>query len=181
MYKIKYKLTGAMLLATVVAIATWILLAGGIFLAQSGQLQILATNHSMNQAKQYAELDANLLKGISYDQLLDSTALGKLDLHLSRGAIQTTDAPEWEDEIVIGGEKTAKNGTKFRTATINIYQQGDTKPRYQLDISLSQDVQPYTRAEIDSLIAQKEAEEMKKINEANKYVDDALKKAGVTN
>lgn len=175
----RYKRRGVMLLTTVVAIAAWILLAGGLFLAQSGELRMLAAGNEANEAKQYAEVNANLLKGIDYSQLTNTSALAKFKLHLNRGAIQTVDAPDYEDEVILSGEKTAKSGAKFRTATINIYQKGDAKPRYRLDISLEKDVQTPTRGEIDSMIAQKEAQEMAKINEANKYVDDALKKAGV--
>ena len=175
----RYKRRGVMLLTTVVAIAAWILLAGGLFLAQSGELRMLAAGNEANEAKQYAEVNANLLKGIDYSQLTNTSTLAKFKLHLNRGAIQTVDAPDYEDEVILSGEKTAKSGAKFRTATINIYQNGDAKPRYRLDISLEKDVQPPTRGEIDSMIAQKEAEEMAKINAANKYVDDALKKAGV--
>ena len=175
----RYKRRGVMLITTVVAVTAWILLAGGLFLAQSGELQMLAANHEENQAKQYAEVNANLLKGIDYSQLTDANILAKFHLHMDRGTIQTVDAPDWEDEIAISNEKTARSGAKFRTATINIYQKGDTKPRFRLDISLEKDVQPPTRGEIDKMIAQKEKEEQAKIDAANKFVDDTLKKAGV--
>jgi len=110
MRKPRYKLKGLMLLTTVVAVAAWILLAGGVFLTQSSQFQMLVANRSEEQAKQYAEVDVNLLQLMDYTKLTDASALASHKLHLNRAQIQTVDAPDWEDEISIGSEQTATSG-----------------------------------------------------------------------
>ena len=106
----KYKLRGLMLITTVVAVVAWILLAGGIFLTQSSQFQMLGARKVEDQARQYAEVDAQALKLIEYSKITDNSTLSKLHLHLSRGQIQTVTAPDWEDEISIGKEQTASSG-----------------------------------------------------------------------
>ena len=106
----KYRLHGLMLITTVVAVAAWILLAGGIFLTQSSQFQMLGARKIEEQARQYAEVDAQALKLVEYSKIADNSTLSKLHLHLSRGQIQTVTAPDWEDEISIGKEQTASLG-----------------------------------------------------------------------
>ena len=109
MRRTKYKLKGVLLITTIVAVAAWILLAGGIFLSQSSQFQMLGAQKDEDQAKQYAEVDANLLKLIDYGKLTDESTLADYKLHLDRDQIQTVDAPDCEDEISIGNEQSSSS------------------------------------------------------------------------
>ena len=163
----RYKLKGLMLITTVVAVAAWILLAGGIFLTQSSQFQMLGARKVTDLARQYAEIDAQALRLVEYSKLTDNSTLSKCQLHLSRGQIQTVTAPDWEDEISIGKEQTASSGGVFRVATINIYRKGDTKPRWSEDVPIVKDAQLYSRAEIDKMIA-----------DVKKAAEDAAKNSG---
>lgn len=133
----RYKLRGVMLITTVVAVAAWILLAGGIFLTQSSQFQMLGARKIEEQARQYAEVDAQILKYVAYDKLTDATTLKSYKLHLKRAKMETVEAADWEDEITIGPEKKSSDKSGgYRVATINIYRKGDTKPRWSMDAIL---------------------------------------------
>ena len=105
----RYKLRGIMLITTVVAVAAWILLAGGIFLTQSSQFQMLGARKIEEQARQYAEVDAQVLKYVAYDKLTDETTLKGYKLHLKRAKMETVDAADWEDEIIMGDEKKSSD------------------------------------------------------------------------
>ena len=98
-----------MLITTVVAVAAWILLAGGIFLTQSSQFQMLGARKIEEQARQYAEVDAQVLKYVAYDKLTDETTLKGYKLHLKRAKRETVDAADWEDEIIMGDEKKSSD------------------------------------------------------------------------
>jgi len=133
----RYKLHGVMLLTTVVAVAAWILLAGGIFLTQSSQFQMLGARKIEEQARQYAEVDAQILKYVAYDKLADENTLKGYKLHLKRAQIETVDAADWEDEITISDEKKSSDKSGgYRVATVNIYRKDDTKPRWSMDVIL---------------------------------------------
>lgn len=106
----RYKLKGLLLITTVVAVMAWILLAGGIFLTQSSQSQMLSASRMEEQARQYAEEDARRLQLIEYGKVTDSGALANFKLHSNRGQIQTVDAPDWEDEISVGSEQKSSSG-----------------------------------------------------------------------
>lgn len=126
-----------MLITTVVAVAAWILLAGGIFLTQSSQFQMLGARKIEEQARQYAEVDAQVLKYVAYDKLTDETTLKGYKLHLKRAKMETVEAADWEDEIIMGDEKKSSDKSGgYRTATVNIYRKGDTKPRWSMDVIL---------------------------------------------
>ena len=105
----RYKLRGIMLITTVVAVAAWILLAGGIFLTQSSQFQMLGARKIEEQARQYAEVDAQVLKYVAYDKLTDETTLKGYKLHLKRAKMETVEAADWEDEIIMGDEKKSSD------------------------------------------------------------------------
>lgn len=109
MWNSRYKLRGIMLITTVVAVAAWILLAGGIFLTQSSQFQMLGARKIEEQARQYAEVDAQVLKYVAYDKLTDETTLKGYKLHLKRAKMETVDAADWEDEIIMGDEKKSSD------------------------------------------------------------------------
>lgn len=105
----RYKLRGVMLITTVVAVAAWILLAGGIFLTQSSQFQMLGARKIEEQARQYAEVDAQILKYVAYDKLTDANTLKGYKLHLKRAKMETVEAADWEDEITISNEKKSSD------------------------------------------------------------------------
>ena len=137
----RYKLRGIMLITTVVAVAAWILLAGGIFLTQSSQFQMLGARKIEEQARQYAEVDAQVLKKIPYTDLENETILKNHKLHLKRAHIESVVADEnWEDEIIIGKEQTSsdKNNGKYRIAVINVYRKDDKQPRKKIKLLLVQ-------------------------------------------
>lgn len=97
----RYKLKGLMLITTVVAVAAWILLAGGIFLTQSSQFQMLGARKIEEQARQYAEIDAQVLKYVPYAKLTDEATLKSYKLHTKRAKMETVEAADWEDEIML--------------------------------------------------------------------------------
>lgn len=141
-----------MLITTVVAVAAWIFLAGGIFLSQSSWLQMLNTNKMEEQARQYGQVDAKLLRLVDYDKLTDSSTLADFKLHMPRGKIQTIDAPDWEDEISFGNEQSASTGGAYRVASISVYYADETEPRAKLNIPIVRDAQWYTRKQVDKII-----------------------------
>ena len=106
----RYKRRGVMLLTTVVAVAAWIILAGAVFFSQSSQFQLLMNRQTEEQAKLYANADAKLLRFVDYGSLSNASALATYKLHTNRGDIQIANAPEWQDELVIGSEQTSSSG-----------------------------------------------------------------------
>lgn len=150
----KYKLKGVALIGTVAAILAWMMLAYGVFTVQSSQFNMIAAGKSAMEAQQYAEIDANLLKLINYDDIDDASVLSTLNLHTARGDIKTVEADGWQDEIVISSEQN--NGSdddgRFRVATVNIYKEGDSTPRYSMEVPLVSGAQTYTRQEIDEMV-----------------------------
>ena len=85
------------------------------------------------QAQQYAEIDANTLRLLDYDDLDANGA------HARRAITSVADAEGWQDEIKIGEEKTINGDSenKQKIATIKIYKEGDTLSRYSLQVPLS--------------------------------------------
>ena len=173
-----YRLRGLMLITTVVAVAAWILLAGGIFLTQSSQFQMLGASKMEEQARQYAEVDANLLQLIEYGKLTDSSTLASYKLHTNRAQIQTVDAPDWEDAISIGSEQTASSGGVYRVATIDIYRKGDTEPRVSLNVPIVKDAQMYSRSQLDKMIADATAAAKAAAEAAKKAAEEAAGSEG---
>lgn len=135
-----------------------VLLLGLISAVSFGMTSIMSSNFSAlsaskeaNQAQQLAEVDANLLRLVKYDELDSATALSDVKLHTGRSAIQSTNVTGWEDEIKIGSEQT--NGGDgddgvFRIATINIYRKGESLPKYSVSVPLVKGAQGMTRKEI---------------------------------
>ena len=154
-----------MLLTTVVAVAAWIILAGAVFFTQSSEFQLLMNRQTEDQARMYAEADAKLLRFVDYGSLTNPSALAAVKLHTGRGNIQIANAPEWQDEIVIGGEQTSSSGGRYRPVTINVYRKGETQPAYSITVPIVKDAQLYSRKEIDD-----------KINGTKKKLDDSSDK-----
>jgi len=86
------------------------------------------------QAEQYAEVDANTLKLIDYDDV-DDYVHPRQAIDLSK----IITAAGWEDEISITPETVVDvaTNTRQRVATIKIYKEGDTLSRCTVDVPLS--------------------------------------------
>jgi len=128
-----HKKHGDMLLSAVLSALVFIMLAGSFFTLFSGQFTRIQAGRTAMQAEQYAEIDTNTLRLLSYDDLDSKGA------HARQGITSVADADGWQDEIVVGAEKTIDVTTesKQRIATIKIYKTGDTLSRYSLQVPLS--------------------------------------------
>lgn len=157
----KYK--GVALIGTVAAIVAWILLSYGIFTVQSSQFQMLVSSRDSVNAQKLAEIDASLLKLLDYDDVTNNYALGELNLHQGRSAMQTISADgNWEDEIIISEEKSGSGDSdygNFRVATINIYKQGETEPRFSTQVPILKSGQTYSGKDIDEFIEELKAKD----------------------
>ena len=160
----KYK--GFAVVGTVAAVIAWIVMIYGIFMVQSNQFQMLISGKDAINAQKLAEVDGSLVRLVDYDELNNSSALNALNLHTNRDTLQTVTFAEgeniWQDEIKIGEEQN--NGTdspygNFRIATVNIYKNGDTIPRFSLTTPILRYAQPYTREEIDKFIEERKAKD----------------------
>jgi len=152
----RYKLKGLMLITTVVAVASWILLAGGVFLTQSNSFQAFGAGLMQLRAQYLAKVDAKALSTIRYDTLGSADSFTKVGLHTGRAAMKNTNDTGWEDEIKVGSEKkmssTSNGEWPYRIVTVNIYREGDTIPRYTLDIPFVRQAETYSKEEADALV-----------------------------
>lgn len=90
------------------------------------------------QAMQYAEVEANIVKLLNYDDLDDTSVLTSSNLHTTRQTLDAIDVSGWEDQITIGDENVMGDGeNKYRIAQIDIYKTGDTVPRASLNVPLT--------------------------------------------
>ena len=89
------------------------------------------------QAMQYAEIEANIIKLLNYDDIDNSSVLAAANIHTTRQNMTAVSASNWEDEVLVGDEEVLDGENKYRIATINIYQSGDTIPRASLEVPLS--------------------------------------------
>lgn len=157
----RYKSKGVAMVGTVAALVAWILLSYGIFTVEGSQFQMLISSNQSLNAQKLAEIDAALIKMVNYEEVTNSSALGKVNLHLGRDNLKSiSDADGWQDEIIISNEKIKGNDPdhgRFRVATINIYREGDTEPRFSMQVPVTKSGQTYSRKTIDDFI-----EELKK-------------------
>lgn len=73
------------------------------------------------QAMQYAEIEANIIKLLNYDDIDDDDVLLASNLHTTRADLTAINVPGWEDEVIIGDEELMGDGeNKYKIATINI-------------------------------------------------------------
>ena len=128
----KYKRSGSILAAVMVAAIVWIMIAQSMFITFSGQFKMISSSRTALQAQQYAEIALDKLKNINYDELDASGAHG-------RKKIEGISSDDWQDEVTIGAESTitGSDDAKQRIATVNVYKVGDTLPRYTVEIPLS--------------------------------------------
>jgi hypothetical protein len=144
-----HKKHGDMLLSAVLSALVFIMLAGSFFTLFSGQFTRIQAGRTAMQAEQYAEIDTNTLRLLSYDDLDSKGA------HARQGITSVADADGWQDEIVVGAEKTIDVTTesKQRIATIKIYKTGDTLSRYSLQVPLSSQGSGASGVPVGSIIA----------------------------
>ena len=128
------KVGGYVLLETVLAMIAFSMLSMAFFTIFSGQFSMINSSADAMQAQQYAEIDAQQLRLMNYYDLEDEGAK-------SRSAMTSWSNPDnlWEDEITIGNEIVIDDYTqsKQRIATIKIYRQGDTLPRFSFEVPVS--------------------------------------------
>ena len=127
----KRKKMGYMAWQVMIAMIACMMASYGLFLSFSSGFGMLAATKDAVSAQQYAEITANTLRLCNYDDLDDQ-------IH-DRQPITVIENPDgWEDEIILGDEKDMADGTNFyRIATVNIYKDTDTTPRFTLNVPLS--------------------------------------------
>ncbi|MBR3723311.1 MAG: hypothetical protein IKN12_11215, partial [Selenomonadaceae bacterium] len=152
----RYKTKGVAMIGTVAALVAWILLSYGIFTVEGSQFQMMISSTQSLNAQKLAEIDAALIKMVNYEEVTNSSALGKVNLHLGRENLKSiSDAEGWQDEIIISNEKIKGSDPdhgRFRVATINIYREGDTEPRFSMQVPVTKSGQTYSRKTIDDFI-----------------------------
>lgn len=152
----RYKTKGVAMIGTVAALMAWILLSYGIFTVEGSQFQMMISSTQSLNAQKLAEIDAALIKMVNYEEVTNSSALGKVNLHLGRENLKSiSDAEGWQDEIIISNEKIKGSDPdhgRFRVATINIYREGDTEPRFSMQVPVTKSGQTYSRKTIDDFI-----------------------------
>ena len=109
----------------IIAIVTAMMVALiSLSVTKLNQLAFNGFNNSkiVHQAQQYAEGEAAIIKATNYS---DITAHNKTAIQNSNGFIS---------EVVLSSESTYSDGIKQRTATINIYRQNESLPRYSINV-----------------------------------------------
>ena len=125
------KKKGFMLFSAVLSSIVFLMLAGAFFTLYGGQFSMIKNGNTALQARQYAEIDANTLSLLSYNDLDSKGA------HARKAITNIANASGWEDEVIIGAEQIIDSNNKQRIATLNIYKTGDPQPRYTLQVPLS--------------------------------------------
>lgn len=126
MLKFGRKTKGFLMVSAAVTAIVFILLAGSIVGLYSGMFSAQESSRIANMAQQYAEIDANTLTLLSYNEL-DTAAHGRTNIAGADG---------WQSEVMIGPEKTI-NGNKQRIGTVKIYKNGEAIARASLQVPLS--------------------------------------------
>ena len=128
----KFKKKGIMLLSAVLAAFLLTLVASGYFMTLNGSFNAIRSGGEAMQAQRYAEIEANKLSLISYNDL---------DSKVSQNVWKVTDADdEWEYKVNLDPEKIIdpNTGTKQRIATVSVRKDGDSTDRFSIKIPLSE-------------------------------------------
>lgn len=121
------KLKGFLMVEAVLACVVFSLLGLSLTQIFGGSLSSLAASKNALRGQQYAEIDANILKRTSYEDL-SSAAHAKQAIENGNG---------WASAITLGTEKE-KNGVKYRTATVNVYKtMASLTPSFSMNVPLS--------------------------------------------
>lgn len=129
--KVKVKQKGSMLIAAIITTILYIFISSSFVVIATGGAGMIGASRVALQAQQYAEIDADILKNIDYEEL---------DIYgvKARQAMTNVFEPNWEHEITIAAEALIPSGdAKQRIATIHIYKKDDTLPRFTLEVPLT--------------------------------------------
>lgn len=127
----KLKKRGMMLLSAVLAAFLLTMVASGYFITLTGSFNAIKSGGEALQAQRYAEIEANRLSLMSYDDL---------DSKVSQNTWKTSDADNnWEYMVKIDPERIIdeSKGSKQRIATVSVKKHGDTTERFQMKVPLS--------------------------------------------
>ena len=127
----KFKKKGIMLLSAVLAAFLLTLVASGYFMTLNGSFNAIRSGGEAMKAQRYAEIEANKLSLISYNDL---------DSKVSQNVWKVTDADdEWEYKVNLDPEKIidADTGAKQRIATVSVRKDGDSIERFSLKVPIS--------------------------------------------
>ena len=125
----KYKKSGSLLLSAVLATVLFTMLAGGYFATVSSGFNAIKSTNDALQAQQYAEIEANKLRLMSYANL-DSASTQD----------QWKDLPDsdgWQYHINLSAENVIDADNKQRIASIEVRKADDTEKRFSLAVPLS--------------------------------------------
>jgi hypothetical protein len=129
--KMRKKMPAFTLVATSLAVLTWILIAQSFAMMSSGAMDTAKTQRVTAQAVEAAKLDEAALRNIAYDEIDEKGPHG-------RRPIEGMDDGSWESSVTIAPERTLSDGerTKVKMATIQIFRTGDTVSRFSLEVPL---------------------------------------------
>lgn len=125
--EIKKKRSGMLLLSAALTAIVFIVLAGSIVGLYSGMFSMVESGRTASVAQRYAEIEANTLTLLPYDELT-SAAHGKKNIE---------GAAEWQSETLLGAEKVIDGDHRQRIATVKIYKAAESVPRANLQVPLS--------------------------------------------
>ena len=130
-FRIKKKAKGFIAAQAILAMVLFGMFAIGFFQLYGGQFALLSSSQTALQAQQYAEISANTLRLLPYDEL-------ETKGQHTRKIMDNTDN-NWEDAVTISAEKVldADTGSKQKIGTIKVYKVGDSSPRFTLNVPLS--------------------------------------------
>ena len=127
----KFKRKGMMLLSAVLAAFLLTMVASGYFMTLSGSFNAIRSGGEAIQAQRYAEIEANKLSLLAYNDL---------DTKVSQNKWLKSDVDEgWEYKVNLGPEKVIDPTTnsKQRIATVSVRKEGDATERFSMKVPVS--------------------------------------------
>lgn len=131
---IKFKKKGFLLIEGVLQVAVLSLLAIGCSALFSNQFSILSASKVGNQARELAEVEADYLKTLGYDDL-DSGEHSQKSLKWLLGTSDLGD--EYDSKVTVDDPITVSEDNEIKIAHINVYKSGEKTSRYSLEVPLS--------------------------------------------
>lgn len=123
---LKQKNKGFLMVSAALTAIVFILLASSVAGVYSGMFSMLGSSRTASAAQQYAEIDANSLMLLPYDEL-SAAAHGRTDIAETDG---------WQSEVIIGSEKIVGDNRQ-RIGTVKVYKDGEGIARASLQVPLS--------------------------------------------
>ena len=129
--KIEKKRPGFMLVSALLATLILMMIAHGFMLMYGGQFTYLQAAKTASEGQQFAELVGEKVKleGVDAEEVTSKTSLDKLT-----GNDKDKD---WQYTYEISDGTEDDNGNIFKVATIKIYKDGESSPRYTYEVPLS--------------------------------------------